>query len=223
VIAVGVLVGLMVAGWAVALCLSRVRRLHRLHIRVDAARAGLDAALARRAAAASAAGVVVPGGLATGTTPASRRPRSTMAVRRAAVDAEAGASVPGRLWSTAVPHPAVDTEAGSPVSGRSRSTTTMPQAVVDPEAAANALGRALARLDRATLPADVRAALTDAEQLLVLARRVHNDAVRDTLGLRSRRLVRWLRLAGTAPMPAYFEIADPVPALKYDRVSPSQE
>jgi hypothetical protein len=223
VIAVGVLVGLMVAGWAVALCLSRVRRLHRLHIRVDAARAGLDAALARRAAAASAAGVVVPGGLATGTTPASRRPRSTMAVPRAAVDAEAGASVPGRLWSTAVPHPAVDTEAGSPVSGRSRSTTTMPQAVVDPEAAANALGRALARLDRATLPADVRAALTDAEQLLVLARRVHNDAVRDTLGLRSRRLVRWLRLAGTAPMPAYFEIADPVPALKYDRVSPSQE
>ena len=99
----------------------------------------------------------------------------------------------------------------------------MPQAVVDPEAAANALGRALARLDRTTLPADVRAALTDAEQLLVLARRVHNDAVRDTLGLRSRRLVRWLRLAGTAPMPAYFEIADPTPALKYDRVSPSQE
>ena len=28
---------------------------------------------------------------------------------------------------------------------------------------------------------------------------VHNDAVRDTLVLRSRRLVRWLRLAGTAP------------------------
>jgi len=222
VIAVGVLVGLIVAGWAVALCLSRVRRLHRLHIRVDAARAGLDAALARRAAAASAAGVVVPGGLAA-TTSASGRSPSTMAVPRAAVDAEAGASVPGRLWSTAVPHPAVDTEAGSPVSGRSRSTTTMPQAVVDPEAAANALGRALARLDRATLPADVRAALTDAEQLLVLARRVHNDAVRDTLGLRSRRLVRWLRLAGTAPMPAYFEIADPTPALKYDRVSPSQE
>jgi hypothetical protein len=122
-----------------------------------------------------------------------------------------------------VAHPAVDTESGSPVSGRSRSATTVPQPVVDPEAAANALGRALAGLDRAALPADVRAALADAEQLLVLARRVHNDAVRDTLGLRSRRLVRWLRLAGTAPMPAYFEIADPTPALKYDRVSPSQE
>jgi hypothetical protein len=98
-----------------------------------------------------------------------------------------------------------------------------PEPRVGPEAAANALGRALARLDRAALPADVRAALVDAEQLLVLARRVHNDAVRDTLGLRSRRLVRWLRLAGTAPMPAYFEIADPAPTLTYDRVSPSQE
>ena len=98
-----------------------------------------------------------------------------------------------------------------------------PRITADPEAAANALGRALARLDRAVLPADVRAALVDAEQLLVLARRVHNDAVRDTLGLRSHRLVRWLRLAGTAPMPAYFEIADPAPALTYDRVSPSQE
>ena len=72
-------------------------------------------------------------------------------------------------------------------------------------------------------PADVRAALVDAEQLLVLARRVHNDAVRDTLGLRSHRLVRWLRLAGTAPMPTYFEIADPPATLTYDRVSPSQE
>jgi hypothetical protein len=178
VIAVGVLLGLVVAAWAVALCLSRVRRLHRLHIRVDAARAGLDAALARRAAAASAAGVVVPGGVVPGSTPASGQPPST----------------------TAVPQPAVDAEA-----------------------AANALGRALARLDRAALPADVRADLVDAEQLLVLARRVHNDAVRDTLGLRSRRLVRWLRLAGTAPMPAYFEIADPAPTLTYDRVSPSQE
>jgi hypothetical protein len=99
----------------------------------------------------------------------------------------------------------------------------VPSSTIDAETAANALGRALARLDRAALPPDLRAALADAEQLLVLARRVYNDAVRDTLGLRSRRLVRWLRLAGTAPMPAYFEIADPAPSLTYDRVSPSQE
>ena len=50
----------LAVAWAVAHCLSRVRRLHRLHIRVDAARAGLDAALARRTAAAAWAGVALP-------------------------------------------------------------------------------------------------------------------------------------------------------------------
>jgi hypothetical protein len=44
---------------------------------------------------------------------------------------------------------------------------------------------------------------------VVIARRVYNDAVRDTLALRSRRMVRWLRLAGTAAAPRYFEIAEP--------------
>jgi 8-oxo-dGTP pyrophosphatase MutT (NUDIX family) len=32
--------------------------------------------------------------------------------------------------------------------------------------------------------------------------------VRDTLALRERRTVRWLRLGGTAPLPTYFEIAE---------------
>jgi hypothetical protein len=182
VIATLVLVGLFAAAWVLALCLSRARRLHRLHLRVDAARAGLDAALARRAVAAAQAGVAIPDGP---TTQASPCPHNRP-------DAGAGTALP-------VPSP------------------------LDREAAANALGRALVRLERTALPPDVRAALADAEQLLVLARRVYNDAVRDTLGLRSRRLVRWLRLAGTAPMPAYFEIADPPPALTYDRVSPSQD
>jgi hypothetical protein len=40
------------------------------------------------------------------------------------------------------------------------------------------------------------------------ARRFHNDAVRDALVVRDRRLVRWLRLAGSAPHPAYFEMDD---------------
>jgi hypothetical protein len=160
--ALWVLVGLVAAAWALALCLTRVRRLHRLHIRVDAARAGLDAALVRRVVASAATGI------------------------------NAGLLVPDAVEG-------------------------------DPETAANALSRALVRLDRAALPTEVRAELAEAEQLLVLARRVHNDAVRDTLGLRSLRLVRWLRLAGTAPMPAYFEIADPVAGLTYDQVSPSQD
>jgi hypothetical protein len=64
-------------------------------------------------------------------------------------------------------------------------------------------------LDRSALPDGVRADLADAEQMLALARRVHNDAVRDTLVLRSLWMVQRLHLAGHAPMPRYFEIADP--------------
>ena len=79
------------------------------------------------------------------------------------------------------------------------------------EVAENTLTRRLAGVDRTSLPAALAAELADAEQSVLIARRVHNDAVRDTLDLRSRRLVRWLRLAGTAPAPAYFEIADPLP------------
>lgn len=145
------------AGWAIALlafsstavllvAASRVRRLDRLHARLDAARAALDAALVRRVDAARAAGI------------AAAVPSGTRAER---------------------------------------------------EVAANALGRSLAALDRAGLRAELRSDLADAEQMLALARRVHNDAVRDTLGLRSRWLVRRLHLAGHAPMPRYFEIADP--------------
>jgi hypothetical protein len=216
----GVVVGLLAVAWMAVLCHARVRRLHRLHIRVDAARAGLEAALARRAAAAAAAGVVVP------VAPASGRPSPRAAGGGTSRSPGAGSpwaagGGPPRLPGAGPPRAA---EAGPPRPQEPSDTSTLGQRVaVDPEAAANALGRALARLDRAALPADVRAALVDAEQLLVLARRVHNDAVRDTLGLRSHRLVRWLRLAGTAPMPAYFEIADPAPTLTYDRVSPSQE
>ncbi|MGH4024817.1 MAG: NUDIX hydrolase [Pseudonocardiaceae bacterium] len=74
--------------------------------------------------------------------------------------------------------------------------------------AENELGRALAVLDLATVDAARVAELADAEQRVVIARRVYNDAVRDTLALRSRRLVRWLHLAGTAPLPRYFDIAE---------------
>jgi hypothetical protein len=150
-----------VLAWAVALGAGRVRRLDRLHVRMDAARAGLLAALDRRVAAALTA--------------ADRG----SADLRVAADA-AGAA--GSDWP-------------------------------DREAAENRLGRALAAVDRSGLPGAVTAELVDAELLLALARRVHNDAVRDTLGLRSRRLVRWLHLAGGAPLPRYFEIADPDPGV----------
>ena len=59
-----------------------------------------------------------------------------------------------------------------------------------------------------TLPVALVAELADAETRVLLARRFHNDAVRDTLALRKRRPVRWLRLGGTAALPSYFEIAE---------------
>ncbi|MDT7580621.1 MAG: hypothetical protein QOK35_1885 [Pseudonocardiales bacterium] len=77
------------------------------------------------------------------------------------------------------------------------------------EVAENTLTRRLAAVDRDALPGGLAGELLEAEQLGLLSRSVYNDAVRDTLDLRSRRLVRWLRLAGTAAAPAYFEIADP--------------
>ncbi len=84
------------------------------------------------------------------------------------------------------------------------------------EACENQLSAALATVDPASLPAGLIAELADAEARVLLARRFHNDAVRDTLALRERRLVRLLRLGGTAALPSYFEIAERADALRDD-------
>ena len=72
----------------------------------------------------------------------------------------------------------------------------------------NELSAALARVDLNVLPAALVAELADAEARVLLARRFHNDAVRDTLALGERPTVRRLRLGGTAGLPTYFEIAE---------------
>jgi 8-oxo-dGTP pyrophosphatase MutT (NUDIX family) len=84
------------------------------------------------------------------------------------------------------------------------------------EACENQLSAALATIDPASLPAGLIAELADAEARVLLARRFHNDAVRDTLALRERSLVRVLRLGGTAALPSYFEIAEWADALRLD-------
>ncbi|BBY77761.1 exopolyphosphatase [Mycolicibacterium parafortuitum] len=76
------------------------------------------------------------------------------------------------------------------------------------EAAENELSAALARVNPSSLAPALVAELADAEARVLLARRFHNDAVRDTLALRERPLVRVLRLGGTAALPTYFEIAE---------------
>jgi hypothetical protein len=164
-LAAALVVVIAVATW----CVSRARRLDRLHVRTDSARTALDAALARRA-------------------------ETAQRVARALGDAAEGLG---------------------PAAAGARDTRG-----ADRERAENELGRRLAAVPRATLPGALLGDLVDAERLVVLARRVHNDAVRDTLALRSRRLVRWFRLAGHAPVPAYFEIADPQPSA-VSRAAPS--
>jgi 8-oxo-dGTP pyrophosphatase MutT (NUDIX family) len=76
------------------------------------------------------------------------------------------------------------------------------------ETAENELSAELATVDTAVLGPALIAELADAEARVLLARRFHNDAVRDTLALRERPQVRLLRLGGTAPLPTYFEIAE---------------
>lgn len=83
------------------------------------------------------------------------------------------------------------------------------------EACENALSGALSRVEPGSVPAALIGELADAETRVLLARRFHNDAVRDTLALRDRRLVGLFRLAGKAPLPSYFEIAERSQAPRY--------
>jgi 8-oxo-dGTP pyrophosphatase MutT (NUDIX family) len=84
------------------------------------------------------------------------------------------------------------------------------------EACENKLSAALAMVDPASVPSGLIAELGDAEARVLLARRFHNDAVRDTLALRERGMVRLLRLGGTAALPSYFEIAERSQAVRND-------
>lgn len=138
-------------------------RLDRLHARVDAAAAALDAQL--RARAEAAAKCVVDGQLS--------RPVA-LALQSAAVAAAA---------CTGLGH--------------------------DREAVENALSRALTEADQDLAGTPAGAAVADAATRASFSRRFHNDTVRDVLIVRRRRIVRYLRLAGHARLPAYFEMVEP--------------
>ncbi|MFV8164803.1 NUDIX hydrolase [Mycobacterium sp. 134] len=105
---------------------------------------------------------------------------------------------------------AVDAYAGAPQGKRLAALADVAERAPRParEAAENDLSGALAIVDPAGLPVPLVAELADAEARVLLARRFHNDAVRDTLALRERRFVRLLRLGGTAALPTYFEIVE---------------
>ena len=91
------------------------------------------------------------------------------------------------------------------------------------EAAENDLSAALAMVEPSSLPHALVAELADAEARVLLARRFHNDAVRDTLALRERPAVRMLRLGGTAVLPSYFEIAERALGAATSEVGPAAD
>lgn len=149
--------------------LFTAQRLDRLHNRVDAAAAGLDALLRRRAAAAATFAVQVP-----------LPPDLAVALASAAADCAA---------ATGLGH--------------------------DRELAENVLSHRLDDIARAVPevfadPLPVAREMYDEGVRALMARTFYNDTVRDALMVRDRRLVRLLRLAGSAPHPSYFDMAGSV-------------
>jgi hypothetical protein len=158
---------LVVVAYLIWYALWTARRLDRLHARVDAASAALEAQLVRRSAAAAAFGAAV-----------ALSPPVAIALASAAADASV---------ATGLGH--------------------------DREVTENAVTRALAGAvksspDSFAAPSAVASELHDEALRASIARRFYNDAVRDALMVRERRVVRWLRLAGRAPHPGYFEMDD---------------
>jgi hypothetical protein len=160
-------------------------RLDRLHARVDAAGAALDAQLVRRAAAVRMAA----------DSPEARSLPGLDDTRRAQIQATAERAIeftdghegaPGLYQGTSEP------------AGR--------------ETLENTVGRMLIELadHSEQLRPETVAELREAAARVQVARRFYNDAVRDTRSVRGRRMPRLLRLAGRRPLPEFFDIDDSV-------------
>lgn len=148
-------------------------RIDRLHARVDAARAVLDAQLLRRSGAALdvASGGLLDPASAVLVADAATRARTLEGEDREQAESDLTAALSAAL-DDAEFVAQLRTEEGA-------------------EAALDELAAACRRVGH--------------------ARRFHNDTVRSTRRLRSKVLVRWLRLAGRAPWPETVEFDDSVP------------
>lgn len=158
---------LAVLAYLVVYALWTARRLDRLHARVDAAAAALQAQLARRSSMAAAFSAI------------------------ARLDPAVASTL---------------SEAASAASG-------LPGLGHDREVVEGALTRALAEAVATSPgsfaePSNAATEMHDEALRATFARRFYNDTVRDALVVRDRRVVRWLRLAGRASHPAYFEMDD---------------
>jgi hypothetical protein len=177
IVAIAVLVGFYVS-W-------RATRLDRLHARAEAARATLDAALARRSAVAlelAASGLLDPA--------------TSLLIAGAAHDARAA----GQIEAAA----SADGEAQPRELAESDLSRALRATFDQPGFHTSLTGRGGAD--------ELLAEIEYAGHQVFLARKFYNDAVAATLAARRRRLVRLLRLAGAAPAPVFFEIDDAPPA-----------
>ncbi|ADH66266.1 MULTISPECIES: hypothetical protein [Nocardiopsis] len=155
----------------------RATRLHRLHHRVDTARAALEAALERRLAAASALAA------ADGTDATRALPGAAEAARGARDrQRELAESALSRTLRAALESP-----------GPAERSNMLRPHLIEVEAAAKGVH---------------------------MARTFYNGAVSDTRRARRSRLVRTFRLAGTAPLPDFFEIDDQPPRIPLLPVGP---
>ncbi|MGH3329248.1 MAG: hypothetical protein ACRDPT_15905 [Streptomycetales bacterium] len=171
-----VLVALVVIGVHLSWTAGRIDR---LHTRIDASRAALDAQLVRRASIALE--LAISGLL---------DPAASVLLAGAAHEAREASQEEREL-------------AESDLSKALRAALREPVQV-------KALG---SDPGGAQLLAELDAAM----RRVPMARRFHNDVVRGTRALRRQRVVRFLRLAGRAPMPPTFEMDDaPPPGLIRD-------
>jgi hypothetical protein len=155
----------------------RATRLHRLHDRVDTARAALDAALARRRAAVSALAAADGTGAARSLSEAAAATRGVRERQRELAESALSRTLRAALGSR----------------GAAECSETLRAHLAEVEAAAKGVH---------------------------MARTFYNDAVADTRRARRSRLVRVFRLAGTAPLPDFFEIDDQPPRILFPTVGP---
>lgn len=188
-IVVGVLIVAMWVVWAAA------QRLDRLHRKVVASHGVVDAQLRRRASVASA---LASTGLLD--------PVSSMLVAEASWAALAAADVPAidEPDALAAPMPlSLDDDAVDRGLAESELTSTLAEALDDPAT--------VAELRQDPVGVELLTALAESWYRVQLARRFHNEAVAQTQRLRRGRVVRWVHLAGRAPMPLTLELDDEWP------------
>lgn len=174
------------------LALLRANRLDRLHAKAEGAASALRSALDRRCEVAHAiADVAVADDV-------------TVAGDVTATDDVAAASNATAADAAAPAVPATRAEALRVAADAARRAEPDER-----EPAENELTARLAEVDTDALPAELAAEFADAQDNVIVARRVHNDAVRDALALRGTRLARWLALNGATRAPRYFEITEP--------------